>query len=79
MAKAVWIAGMLVGAGTAVATALPPTDVPSHEARACIESATADTSACVSGSGTTFSRATTNVQKMQVSPDLPIAPMHDAI
>ena len=79
MAKTLWIAGMLVGAGTAVATVMPHQDAQMAGSRECIEIATADRATCVSGSTSVVSPLTMNLNALPVSADMPTAPTPDAI
>jgi hypothetical protein len=79
MAKAVWIAGMLVGASTAVSTVMPHEDAQAGWSSDCIQTVMADVSTCVSGPAASLSPATMNIGGMPFSLDLPTAPTPDAI
>ncbi len=79
MAKTLWIAGMLVGAGTAVSTVMPHHDAQMAGSRECVEAVLTDGSTCVSGIAATPSPVTMNLNALPVSVDMPTAPTPDAI
>lgn len=76
MAKAIWMAGMLVGAGTAVSTVMPH-DVAVRSVHECVATVMADIAACVSEP--VIAPANMQIDKVPFSPDLPTATTPDAI